>query len=292
MRSMGRFNPHMLDGKGVSQAIQSVILILAAMSTSLAAFFYAQLNLTMQSMQTEFENAKESMVSLAKMIEDLSLTGGAAHVTLSAISGGIWLPNEASDETISIRVVDDMDNEFFTNVSRIYRIRFRGGEGVSSPEFKVLNGVSDANRPDEYIGRHLVVGSHEPLGWVYVKREGTAWIVMDFGRVRITPSGRIRIYNNETERWMDRYVTEITYINITLGEVGGSNPYDFYARVRRTCLYSFNTTSSYATITVERTSGSQTYPPVTYVVQFSDPTAYSPSLIFFFKYVEVEISVR
>lgn len=228
----------LLNRRGASQAITSVILIMAAMSASVVAFFYAQLNLSTQSKQTEFENAKASMESIAQIIEDLSYSKGAAAYT--SISGGLTLTQ--GTESITVTVDDGINDVETWNLGRINLIRFRGGEGVSGSYFNVLRGDMSITDKDVFLNRYLIISPSNPgpLGVVYQEWDKAAWINVDFGRIKVVPSGAVPYTENGLD-WYNINSVQIIYLNITRnitgGEPHGSDVFDIYVRVKDVKTY-------------------------------------------------------
>jgi hypothetical protein len=242
-----------LDRKGVSEVVSTVMIITVTLGMIVSGVFFAQLNLSMQAQATEFENGKASMISLAKTIESL-VPGGkgtASYVQFNINSGGLALTS--GNERLTIKV----DGEtIFTDTVNL--IRFRGGAGVSSPQYVVLRGVS-TGLSDEHM-RHLIVSPEDPapLGWVYLTREKGAWVVADFGRARVVASGAIRL-TVDGMNYTTVNTVEITYIRIVWGRFGGSNTYDVCAKIVNVATTIKKLESPSVTVSVERGGYSKSY---------------------------------
>lgn len=263
-----------LGRKGVSEAVVTVMLVSVTLSMIVASVFFAQLNLSMQAQATEFENGKASMVSLAQIIEGLSLAKGSAGYTRFAISSG-GLAVTPGTEPLRIKIEGGTVFEDTVNL-----VRLKGGVGVSSPDFKVLKGVPNAMPTD-----FLIVSPENPvpMGWVYLKREQGAWVIMDFGRIRVVPSGVIQA-TRDGVNWEPFNVVEVTYIRIVRGTFSGSNVFDVCAKVVdvTTRVLKFLDSPS-ITVSVERGSSSEEY-------DVGDQGG--NGTIVFLNIVEVEVSVR
>lgn len=269
-----------IDGKGVSEVYATVILVCVTLVMITATVFLAQLNLTTQTEITEFENAKASMISLAQVVEGLGSSKGAAAYTRFAIrSGGLALT--PGKEQLTIRVEDQT---ILTDTVNL--IRLKGGGGVSSPYFQILKGDTGINDKDELTNQYqyLIISPENPgdLGLVYLEWNRGPWVIIDFSRVRIVPSGVI-LYTTDGMNWDPLNVVEVTYVNITFGEFSGSDVYDVCAKVVNvtTRVIPFLDSTS-ITIRVERESVAQEY--------LSDQGGNGTLL--FLNIVEVEISVR
>jgi len=253
---------------------------MAVMSVSLAAFFFTQLNLTMQSEQAEFENAKEAMVSLARVIEGLSGKGSTAYTSLSLRSGGLVLT--PGTERIIVKV-DGKDTPIINSTLNL--VRLRGGR-VASLSFKMLKGDARISSKEELVKRddYLIISpaSSGDLGLVYVERVGEPYIVMDFGRIMVVPKGTFN-YTRDGRNFDKLNLVELTYFNITYGSFKGSDVYEVCAKIVKEYTWVeplLNSTR--ITITVERGGVSKSY---------STDQGGNGTLLFI-TIVEVEVSVR
>ncbi|MEM2087483.1 MAG: hypothetical protein QXF52_02260 [Thermoproteota archaeon] len=270
--------PLRLGRKGISEVFSLVILSSVMISTMLAAVFFAQLNIQVQSEVTEFENAKESMISLARMIEGLSVSeGSAAYTSFTANTCGL-IPDIGS-ETLIVKVGDQT-----ILTDSINRIMLRGGVRVTSDDFKILRGATYM-RGEKNVTECLIVepGDAAPLGCVYLKRENRPLVIVDFGRIRVVPSGVVPV-TNDGRNWDKMNTVEMTYFKIVFGSFSGSNVYNICARIRNVTTYVKELPeSTRITVRVERGS----LQPEEYT---SDQGGNGTLL--FITIVEVEIQVR
>jgi len=269
----------MLDRRGVSEVVATVMLVTVTLGMIVGGVFFAQLNLSMQAQATEFENGKASIISLAQMIEGMSLVKGeAGYVRFSISSGGLSLV--PGTERLRIIIDDERGGLATVFEDNVNLVKFRGGGGVSSLDFQILKGVSNALPTDYLIVRP---SRSAPLGWVYLKRENGAWVIMDFGRVRVVPSGVIQV-TRDGKNWEPVSVVEITYVRIVYGTFSGSNVYDVCARVVNvtTTVMKYPDSPS-ITVTVERGAYSE---------QYSVGEQGGNGTIVFLNIVDVELSVR
>jgi len=276
------------DGKGVSQAITTVILVMAVMSVSLAAFFFTQLNLTMQSEQAEFENAKEAMVNLARIIENLE-EGDAHYVTFSMNSGGLELRKGV--ENIRLLVWDD-ERSVEWDLGKVNLIKLRSGSGVSGSSFRVLEGDVRINNKDDLLDRYIMIRPDNPgpMGVVYQEWDKGAWVVIDFGRIRVMPTGTIP-RTDDGLTWYRVNTVDIVYVNITFGEIGGGGTFNVYARVKDVKKYAPETFySQIITVKVERGPDNA---PTLYNDEYDVPGFSGASItMVYLTVVNVEVSVR
>ncbi len=268
-----------LDDKGVSEVVATVMLVTVTLGMIVGGVFFAQLNLSMQAQATEFENGKASMISLAQMIEGMSLVKGeAGYVRFAVSSGGLSLTRGAERLKITISDESGASLEVFEDIVNLPK--FRGGGGVSSLDYQVLKGIPNALPTD-----HLIVSPDEsaPLGWVYLKREQGAWVIMDFGRVRVVPSGTIRVTRDNGLNWEPVNVVEVTYVRIVYGTFSGTNVYNVCARVTNVTTRVIRLPDSTSiTVSVERGP---------YLKNYSVPDQGGNGTIIFLNIVDVELSI-
>lgn len=278
-----------LGRKGVSEVHATVILVSVTLSMIIAAVFFAQINLVTQSEATEFENGKASMISLAKAIEGLSLKGDASYTRFAINSGGLSL--REGTERITIRVWDDEKNVEW-DLGRINLIRLRGGGGVSGAFFQVLQGDKNIDSKEELLDRYLMIRPDNPgsMGVVYQEWDAGAWIVVDFGRVRVVPSGAMPS-TDDGLTWYRANTVQITFFNITWGEFSGRGTFDVCMRVKDVKNYSPEKFySSEVNVRVERGPDSN---PAYYNDEYTVLGSSGAAITFvYLTVVEVEISVR
>lgn len=226
------------DGRGISDAIVTAVLFTTFITICVAALFYAQLNLTIQSEQVDLENAKRSMISLVDTIGGLDKKGQAAYVRLSSKTGGLWVSREGR-----LRIKIGGKNYDYDITLLKFRSNAPGGG------FQVLKGLPNSN-PVEFL--IVCPDSPGPMGWVYLNRSYGLWIIADFGRVRIVPVGRVSVGGNNYT------VVDVTYFNIVPGSFSGTDTFNLCVKVRDVKVETVYTSPS-TTITVERGIFSKSY---------------------------------
>jgi hypothetical protein len=278
-----------LGRKGVSEVYATVILTSVTMSMIVAAVFFAQLNLVAQSEATEFENGKASMVSLAQMIESLRTDKGAAAYTRFSInSGGLALT--PGTESIRLKVEDD-EKTVVWDLGTVNLIRLRGGGGVSGSFFQVLQGDKSIDAKDDLLDRYVMIRPNNPgpMGVVYQEWDRGAWVVVDFGRIRVVPSGTSPCTDNGLI-WYRVNNVHITYFKIVWGEFSGSDTFDVCVRVKDVKTYPPEKFySSEVTVSVERGTASN---PMHYSDSYSVSSSNVAATLVYLTVVEVEVSVR
>lgn len=279
-----------LARKGVSEVVVTVIMFSTILGTLVVALFFAQLNLSAQSTAVEFENGKAGMVSLAQTINGLSLAeGSAAYVRVSSVSQGVFLTE--GEDSLKI-VVDDGQRSVQWDMGRINLVKLKGAIGASSSSFMVLEGDRSIRDKRELLGG-LIINPDRPgsLGVVYQEWNYGPWVIVDFGRVRVVPSGAVPHTENGLD-WYNISTVQITYFKILRGSSSGSETLDICVRVKRIKTYTPEFFSSnFVRITVNR--GPESNPSLyskSYTVR-SDARNLRGMLVYL-TVVEVEVSVR
>ncbi len=214
------------------------------------------------------------------MVEGLTFAKGSAAYTRFFIrTGGLSLTNGTDSVNIAV------DGTTVHGPSTVNQIKLRGGSMVDSPDYQVLRGLSGINAT-----RYLIINDSTPsppLGWVYLKRQNGAWVVVDFGRVRAVFSGT----NNVTIdglNWEALNYVELTYIKPHFGTKFGRDTFDVRARVTNVQTSVKRFANSAVTITVTRGSLSQSY-------KVPSPSTFNgkpvSATIVIISVIEVEVSV-
>lgn len=190
----------------VSPVISTVIISSALLIILVIASFISTNILEIQLSNTEFEQAKTSMLLLNKVIQDAALREGAvSSIRFSQRSGGIGVYK--SVEKINIALMHNaQENSIypFNEFDTFYIIKYRGGSRASAAEADLAGSPS------------LLVNPSDPLGYVRVEVGGGVWIVLDYLRVRVVTNVFLRIGD------VNYNLTEIFIIRLELGSLEGS----------------------------------------------------------------------
>jgi len=187
--------------KAVSPVISTVI-ISATLLVILVISSFTSINiLELQVVNTEFEQAKTSMLLLNEMIQDVALKqGSAGSIQFSQRSGGICICE--STERISIRV-DSMELYPFDPSVKFYTVKYRGGSRVSAAEVDLAGSPS------------LIVGVAGSLGYLRVETGDGVWMVLDYLRLRVVTNTVLKVGSVEYN------LSSIFIIRLELGSIGG-----------------------------------------------------------------------
>ncbi|MEM2500905.1 MAG: hypothetical protein QXG31_04060 [Candidatus Bathyarchaeia archaeon] len=211
-----------MEKRGVSPVISTVIITAILLIILIIASLLATSLLEIQMQNSEFEQAKTTMLLLDKIIMDVSLRPGAASsVQFNQRSGGIGM---YESEPINIKIEDTSKSEIIPINS--YVIKYRGGSMVSAAEANLTNPGG------------LIVDMSKPLGHVRIESGNGAWIILDYNRVRITV--------NKELRTMDIYL-----IRLERGTFGGSGTVNVRVQNKGINVKSITLSESSLTVRVE-----------------------------------------
>jgi len=211
--------------KGISTTLSTVILMSVILTITISIAIFASGVIETQNQITEFEEAKTNMIALAETIEDVAAKMGASgYVRINARAGGPYF--EKTNENLSIKINGDEKVRYTINL-----IKFRGGSMVSVGGYNILRGKLSGEPIDAHRVTLLAPGNESiPIGWVYVNQSNGAWIVVDFGRVRVIKIGKFIFSKNNGTGSEILGIVEIQYINIIFGQLGGTGVFNIRAR--------------------------------------------------------------
>ena len=240
------------ERSGVAPAITTVILVATVLGIAISASAFAYTMLELQTETAEYESGKSAMVSLAEMIEGLTFAkGSAAYTTFYMSTGGLELTR--GTESIAVNVAGSR----ILGPAPVNVIKLRGGRFVGSPDYQILRG-DPSKEANESLIVHSGTSAIEPLGWVYAMRQAGAWVIDDFGRVRVVFSGTNN-YSINGVSWELLNVVELIYINTTFGSFSGSNAIDVRTRVTRVTASFQRYSATSVTVIVTRGTVSESY---------------------------------
>ncbi|MGQ9514469.1 MAG: hypothetical protein ACUVTL_05405 [Thermoproteota archaeon] len=188
--------------KALSVVLSTIILATAILTITMAAIFVSNTVLEQQLDLSEFEQAKNNLVTLVDIIEHVSVNpGSSGYIRMNLrTTRPIFVQNAGTMEVLvnELRVIDG-----YTGSLRVGGGRYIGvGEGI-----EVLIGNKTL----------LITSTTDPLGYVYVIQENGAWVNLDYTRVRATYLGRYMYY--EGTQKINRSIVRISFINITFGDI-------------------------------------------------------------------------
>ncbi len=256
--------------KGVSVTLSTVMLTAIVLTIVLSIALFASGVIESQNQSMEFEEAKVNMNALAEIIEEVaSKLGSSGYVRLNARAGGPHFVITQEWITVSI------ENGTYTWTppcfpSQIRLIKYKGGSLVSVSDYVILRGnLSGKPVPAKSVPM-LVPGEESiPLGWVYTVQENGAWIVVDFGRIRVIKVGTFVFSKKGGAGSETLGIVDIVYIHLEFGQLGGAGVFNVRARSVNITRYieRFNG-SSHVDITAIRYRNGEQYTR-TYRVSFS-----------------------
>ncbi|MEM1514975.1 MAG: hypothetical protein QXT26_02900 [Thermoproteota archaeon] len=188
-------NSKVINGRGVSPVISTIIITASLLIILITAFFFATNMLGIQIQSSEFEQAKTAMRLLDKTIMDVSLRPGAvSSVQFNQGSGGIGVYGGDQINIVILRDSEVIWNKTITS----YVIKYRGGSLTPATQMDLTNP-----------GGLILRDPSKPLGYVRVEIGDGAWIVLDYNRVLVVENESLKII-------------EARMICLTQGRFGGS----------------------------------------------------------------------
>ncbi|MBO3804213.1 MAG: hypothetical protein JTT11_10185 [Candidatus Brockarchaeota archaeon] len=187
--------------KAMSVVLSTIILASAILTITMAAIFVSNTVLEQQLDQSEFEQAKNNLVTLVDIIEHVAVNpGSSGYIRLNLRTAR---PNfERNAGTIEVTVQE-------ISVIRGYTgsLHVGGGRNVGVGGKEVLIGSDEL----------IITSASDPLGYVYVVQQNGAWVNLDYERVRATYLGKYLYHEGGSK--VNRSVVRISFINITFGEI-------------------------------------------------------------------------
>lgn len=228
--------------RAISSVISTVILTSVMISIAIMAMGFASNIFAIESQSVEFDQAKNTMVNFAGIVEQVSSSqGSSGYVLFNTRSGGpTFLSNVG---TINVTLSG-------TNIAFIYgsnnsitgsynTLKYRGGSLSSVGGKSYLKGAEGI----------ITYNNNITLGSVYVEQASGSWVVLDYARIGVLNLG---VFNFSTGinsttgvvGFEKVNLVQVQYLNITKGSFSGSgsiytvatckNIYINYTRVKTT----------------------------------------------------------
>lgn len=181
----------------------------AILMTVFGAVAVSNIVIETQAQRTEFEQGKAAMLLFATSAEDVSLKPqSASHAIVHIRSGGLWF--RANQGQLKVNITAGATQTTILT-AQINRFAYQAGSLVGTPGIDYLKGN----------GSLIVKGFTEPLGHVYTNQSDGAWVVLDYGRVRVVRHGSFIVQTQAggTEKVS---LVEITFARVQLGDFSGS----------------------------------------------------------------------
>ncbi len=199
--------------RGISQVVTTVIMAGILLTVVGVVVFYATSLIDAHRQAMEFEAGKNLMVYAATALEQVALgAGGAREVRFSLSTTGLTFKNAAFGK-LEVRINGQTVLEDYPPAMILV-----GGPYVSTT-FRLLRPEVEVN-PEVELDK-LVVGAGEPVVVVYENFTGRAIVVLHAARVRAYYLGVYRVAESPGN-FVPYNFFEVSYINVTLGQLGGS----------------------------------------------------------------------
>jgi len=218
VKNMSRFRRR----KGLSEVVTSVILTGIMLSIALIAMGFANNMFAIQSVSTEFDQAKNIMTNLAEIIEHVSTKQGASgYVKFNSRSGGPWFERNVYNINVNLKAymigasIPYSESPIFSGTCN--QLKYRGGSLAPAAGKYLIRGTEAP----------ILLNNNASMGSVYVEQKDGAWIVIDYSRINVINLGTFNFSKGisaTTGLPIFELVNmlQITYINITPGTFSGS----------------------------------------------------------------------
>ncbi|MGB9727765.1 MAG: hypothetical protein ACPLZF_05085 [Nitrososphaeria archaeon] len=266
VKSMSRLR----SKKGLSEVVTSVILTGIMLSIALIAMGFANNMFSIQSENTEFDQAKNIMANLAEIIEHVSTKqSSSGYVKFNSRTGGPSFIRDA--HTFSVRVEAYSGTLPYDSIQLLATksnlLKYRGGSLATAAGKYVIRGTEAL----------ILSNNNASMGCVYVEQNDGAWIVIDYTRVNVLNLGTFNFSKGisaTTRLPIFELVNmiQISYINIVPGTFSGSGSLYVVAKCR-------SIETSYYRIRAPADAGpsNPTY-TIKVVAQLDDPPSTSPTV--------------
>jgi hypothetical protein len=186
--------------KGLSVVISTVILSATLLVVVLTASTYANQLLRAEVQNSEFNQAKEVLSSLDKMIVKVtSNTGASGYIRSGFVTTYPSVPS--TGKSLKIYANNALLKGFETTTVSIH-----GGYEVTGA-FQSISGVSSP----------MVVGVSSSNGWIFTNRTDAEEAFLDYSRVRCVYKGVVQLYNGTAFESLN--VIELTAIQLVRGSI-------------------------------------------------------------------------
>jgi len=202
--------------KGASVLISALVVSSTTLTITVAALMFSDNLLKIQLDVSEFEQARNVLLTLADMVEDVSANPMSAHyVRFNIRTSRPCFENDYS--TISV-TVDGLPEPVVEGRSGVVKVE--GGPFVGTVEKKMLLGKDCL----------IVDDISEPLAALFEEQDNGAQLRLDYMRVRVTSLGCFYYYDagNGVRGYLN--AVRIAFINMTVGKTIGSGSIDVVAR--------------------------------------------------------------
>lgn len=184
--------------RGLSVVISTVILSATLLVVVLTASTYANQLLRAEVQNAEFNQAKEVLTSLNKMIEKVtSNTGSSGYIRSGFVTTYPSIPS--TGKSLKIYADDALLKEFETTT-----VSIKGGYAVTGAS----QNISGTSSP-------MVIGVTSSNGWLFTNRTDAEEVVLDYSRARCVYKGVVQLYNGTAFESFN--IAELTAICLTRG---------------------------------------------------------------------------
>jgi len=222
--------------KGASVVLSAIVVAATTLTITVAALMFSDNVLKVQLDVSEYEQAKNMLVTLADLVEDVSASPLSAHYVRFNVrtSTPRFVPGIRD---ISVTVSGQASPVI---VGKTGIVEVKGGPLVGTVSMNTLLGED----------RLIVDDVSKPLARVYEHQTDGAWITLDYSRVRVTSLGCFYYYDagNNLSGYLN--AVRIAFVNLTIGTTIGSGSLDIVVRSLSTELETAIIQSNVVTLSV------------------------------------------
>jgi len=202
--------------KGSSVVLSAIVVAATTLTITVAALMFSDNILRVQLDASEYEQAKNMLITLADLVEDVSASPLSAHYVRFNVRTST--PRFVSGiHDISVKVSGQASPVI---VGKTGIIEVKGGSLVGTVSMNTLLG-------DDCL---IVDDVSKPLARVYEHQTDGAWITLDYSRVRVTSLGCFYYYDagNNLSGYLN--AVRIAFVNLTIGTTLGSGSLNIVVR--------------------------------------------------------------
>jgi len=204
----------------LSVVISSIIMTSTLLMVSLIAFNLSINILSAQVQRSDFEEAKNDILLLADVVEDTSLKPkSSGYVSFNSRAGRFSFVH--NQYQIEVNVSGGSTVNLLKGT--LGSLKYQGGLEVGTVQSRYLRGSNSC----------LVEDPVRPLALVYTEYNSAPYIILESRRVRVIELGTFYFYDKGDGNSGYLNMVEVTFLNVTFGEIYYSNPLNVKASNRQ-----------------------------------------------------------
>jgi len=196
---------------GSSNVLSTILLTAVLLAIMITATFVSNDILNAQMVESEFETAKNLVMTLDSEIEGLLFKPGSSSVLQTSFTN--ILPGYSrSGEELSI-LVENASQVYINESIEINSLAFTGR--------RTVGGVYDYDlQGGAYLLAPLYNGS---MGRIHVSKPSKLQVSLDYNRVLYALTGKVNLISNETDEYSPHNTVELVCVELEFGEFSSSD---------------------------------------------------------------------